>query len=178
MRILIILFLYRDLSCAKTAWLDCVEEDEEYLGKNNFYEKCTTFDYHYGSSDAEKCFNDRCRPVDESNPLESGDPATLFYPGYDTAVRKPKAKKNLKNKYQGNVHSISHRPVRSIYEKKPLFTLQAHNCRIIQSINKDRRRRCDRIIETRSLDYIKATELFPPGVDLTEDGSDFDLSKF
>ena len=158
------------------AWLDCVEEDEEYLNDNDFYGDCTPF----VDSGSGKCFEDRCRPVDKNNPLISGKPGTVFYPGYDTKVRKTKPKKKLANKtpYHSTTKHIGYRPARSIYEKKPLFTLQASNCRVLQSKNSDLRRRCDRIIETRNLDYEKAISLFPQGADLTKDEDDFDLSEF
>ena len=102
----------------------------------------------------------------------------MFYPGYDTKVRKTKPKKKLANKnpYQSTTKHIGYRPARSIYEKKPLFT-QIY-CRVLQSKYFDLRRRCDRIIETRSIDYEKAISLFPQGADLTEDEDDFDLSEF
>ena len=62
--------------------------------------------------------------------------------------------------------------------KEPLFTLQSSNCRILQSANKDLRKRCDRIVETRPLPYKEAISLFPQGADLTTDEGDFDLLEF
>ena len=62
--------------------------------------------------------------------------------------------------------------------KKPLFTLQTSNCRILRSQNGDLRKRCDRIAETRPLEYQEAITLFPQGADLTTDEGDFDLLHF
>ena len=141
----------------------------------DFYGSCFSSSGETHSVDNDKkCFNDRCRTVDPSNPLEKGNNLSSFYPGYDADEREPKSHKVTTDDYPN-----THRHIRSANPyTKPLFTLQSSNCRILQTKNKDVRKRCDRIIETRPLEYKEAITLFPPGSDLTMDETDFDLLEF
>ena len=142
----------------------------------NFYGSCfsSSGDKHPIDNEDKKCFNDRCRTADPSNPLEKGNDLSSFYPGYEADERKHKNSRVSIGDYPS-----THRHARSTKPyKQPLFTLQTSNCRILQTKNKDLRKRCDRIIETRPLEYKEAITLFPQGSDLTMDETDFDLLEF
>ena len=85
-----------------------------------------------------------------------------FYPGYDVRERRSQCCRPRRT------YRSIYRHVRDIkpYEK-PLLTQQTSNCRILQSTNGDLRKRCDKIVETRPLEYKEAIALFPQGTDLT-----------
>ena len=158
-----------DPRCAGGAsWLDCIEEDADYLKEIDFYTSCSDSD--------SICFSDRCRPADPSNPLEKGNTNSSFYPGWDAEERKPKETKVPRGNYGSTINDRHARDAKPY--KEPLFTVQTINCRILQSANKDLRKRCDRIAETRPLPYKEAISLFPQGADLTTDEGDFDLLEF
>ena len=63
-------------------------------------------------------------------------------------------------------------------KEEPLWVRQVNQCRVIVAKGGDVHKRCDRISESRPLDYQTAITLFPPGTDLSHDSSDFDLFEF
>ena len=63
-------------------------------------------------------------------------------------------------------------------KEEPLWVRQVSQCRVIVAKGGDVHKRCDRIAESRPLDYQTAITLFPPGTDLSHDASDFDLFEF
>ena len=153
--------------CADQAgYTDCVEEDEDYLSETDFYSSC---------ENDEECFTNRRRPIDNNNPLDKNDSRTQFYPGYKEAKQCEARKK------RSPFDELLIRPKRDSsysapYPKhEPLFIKQVGQCRVIQAKGGDVHKRCDRIAETKPLDYKTAVTLFPPGADLLNDASDFDL---
>lgn len=177
-----------------------MDEDEEFITKKenqqpDFYKDCKVIEGNAIDKNGEDCFTDRCRPAN-GPVLKRDNPASLFYPGYladekkPRKVKKPKTRSNKKQQYQYDTYETttakysnrvqqSHRHVRRASKSGPNFTIQTSNCRIIKSAKNDIRRRCDRVVETKSLDYIKAVTLFDAKVDLTSsDVNDFDFEEF
>ena len=69
-------------------------------------------------------------------------------------------------------------PLKASVPEEPLWVRQVSQCRVIVAKGGDVHKRCDRIAESRPLDYQTAITLFPPGTDLSHDASDFDLFEF
>ena len=163
---------YSDLDgeCADQAgYTDCVDDDENYLSETDFYSSCEGDD---------ECFTNRRRPRDDTNPLEEGNNLSTFYPGYKEATDcKARTKRSLFDELVNRSKRDS--SYSSPYPKyEPLFVKQVGQCRVIRASGGDVHKRCDRIAETRPLDYNTAVNLFPPGADLSHDASDFDLFEF
>ena len=156
--------------------MDCIEEDESYLKQTNLYSTCTTSSSsNYNNNN--KCFDDRAQPLDPNNALAPDDPFSTFYPGYDTNKCPKKGYKPHQNHPKSNQQIkdkefVLEQPgpvVKRSYNeaKESLFVKEVSNCRILRSSKGDLRRRCDRIVETRALDYETSITLFPSGADIT-----------
>ena len=169
-----------DPKCGPDAgWIDCVGEDEEYLEDIDFYGACEEGD--------DDCFTNRRLPMDPTNPLIQDEPMSVFYPGYKEATecKTPyKIKRDLDTETNvGSVEKRVRRDVPQLYsyhepKEEPLWARQVSQCRVIVAKGGDVHKRCDRIAETRPLDYKTAISFFPPGTDLSHDASDFDLFEF
>ena len=158
-------------------------EDEEYLEDIDFYGAC--------GDEEDECFKNRRLAMDPTNPLKEGEDMTVFYPGYKEATEckvsnKTKRDLNLLDYLSNQDEATEKRIERNIpqtysfyaHKKEPLWVRQVSQCRVIVAKGGDVHKRCDRIAESKPLDYKTAITLFPPGTDLSRDASDFDLFEF
>ena len=201
----------------RSSWLDCYEEDNEYLKNLQLYNTCPDYPSdpvklkdNPPKQEHRKCYDEECffrdlrkivekekrekrklkTHVFESSSSNAGDHSRPLYPetsdfssthpkrpnGYDPIQPSfdfasssypnilhrrnsfPRFRKHLIKSRVLNIKSDEQNGY-----SEDVLTYQSQNCRVLIFDKTNYiRRRCDKIIETQSIDYNKAISLFPP----------------